>query len=99
MSRVSKKSSLVIQVTVKLTLTFHHCRFNQHSMNVLKASLASDSAAAAAVAAKPHQNGQSNGETSSAHPAGPDPAAKKVGGALPVTACCHLWLLFCGYVR
>lgn len=50
-------------------------RFNQHSMNVLKASLTSDAAAAAAPA--PQQNGQSNGETSSAPAAGPDPAAKK----------------------
>ena len=67
---------------VSLCDVIHQCspstcyRFNQHSMNVLKASLTSE--AAPAPAAKAQQNGQSNGEASSAHSTGPDPAAKKV---------------------
>ncbi|XP_043211514.1 general transcription factor IIH subunit 1-like, partial [Amphibalanus amphitrite] len=54
-------------------------RFNQHSINVLKASLTPEGvAAAAATPAKPQQNGQSNGEASSAAPpAERDPAAKR----------------------
>ncbi|XP_037070765.1 general transcription factor IIH subunit 1-like [Pollicipes pollicipes] len=49
-------------------------RFNQHSMNVLKASLAAE--ATAQPAGQPQQNGHASGGEPSA-PAGPDLAAKK----------------------